>query len=158
MKDGSTSWSIVSWKEKFWGRFNIVCRSWGVTPSSPNQWGWANSWGIVQKNVWGRNLWELVSAFKNIDSTFTFLLTNNGRTDGYRINTASYYFTSFAFLPLLSAAKTVGNFPEPGNIVNLSSISGITKTSQRGQFSYNANKWVHLPWYNIQVVSADLGH
>lgn len=64
----------------------------------------------------------------------------HGRTNGYRINTASYYFTSFAFLPLLSAAKTVGNFPEPGNIVNLSSMSGITKTSQRGQFSYNANK------------------
>ncbi|KAE8539969.1 hypothetical protein D1P53_003907 [Cryptococcus gattii VGV] len=61
-------------------------------------------------------------------------------TNGYRINTASYYFTSFAFLSLLSAAKTVGNFPEPGNIVNLSSMSGITKTSQRGQFSYNANK------------------
>ncbi|ODN84509.1 hypothetical protein L202_00441 [Cryptococcus amylolentus CBS 6039] len=61
-------------------------------------------------------------------------------TDGYRINTASYYFTSFAFLPLLAAAKTVGGFSEPGNIVNLASMSGITKTSQRGQFSYNANK------------------
>ncbi|WVR05854.1 hypothetical protein IAU60_002880 [Kwoniella sp. DSM 27419] len=60
--------------------------------------------------------------------------------DGYRINTASYYFTAFAFLPLLSAAKTVGNYPEPGNIVNLGSMSGRTVTSQRGQFSYNANK------------------
>ncbi|WWC99642.1 hypothetical protein V866_006546 [Kwoniella sp. B9012] len=60
--------------------------------------------------------------------------------DAYRINTASYYFTSFAFLPLLSAAKTVGNFPEPGNILNLGSVSGICKTSQKGQFSYNANK------------------
>ncbi|OCF31136.1 short-chain dehydrogenase [Kwoniella heveanensis BCC8398] len=60
--------------------------------------------------------------------------------DAYRINTASYYFTSFAFLPLLAAAKTVGNFPEAGNILNLGSVSGITVTSQRGQFSYNANK------------------
>ncbi|WWC86207.1 uncharacterized protein L201_001080 [Kwoniella dendrophila CBS 6074] len=60
--------------------------------------------------------------------------------DAYRINTASYYFTAFAFLPLLSAAKTVGNYPEPGNILNLGSVSGITKTSQKGQFSYNANK------------------
>ncbi|WWC58600.1 uncharacterized protein I303_101143 [Kwoniella dejecticola CBS 10117] len=60
--------------------------------------------------------------------------------DGYRINTASYYFTSFAFLPLLAAAKTVGGYAEPGNILNLGSVSGITKTSQKGQFSYNANK------------------
>ncbi|WWC66349.1 uncharacterized protein I206_100250 [Kwoniella pini CBS 10737] len=60
--------------------------------------------------------------------------------NAYQINTASYYFTSFAFLPLLSAAKTVGGYPEPGNILNLGSVSGITKTSQKGQFSYNANK------------------
>ena len=40
--------------------------------------------------------------------------------DTYRINTASYFFTSFAFLPLLAAAKTVGNAPEPGNILNIS--------------------------------------
>ncbi|ORY27931.1 hypothetical protein BCR39DRAFT_536852 [Naematelia encephala] len=58
----------------------------------------------------------------------------------YRINTASYHFTTFALLPLLAAAKTVGNFPEPGNVVNLSSMSGITRTSQRGQFNYNASK------------------
>ncbi|KAK6904268.1 hypothetical protein L486_03851 [Kwoniella mangroviensis CBS 10435] len=58
----------------------------------------------------------------------------------YKINTASYHFTTFGFLPLLAAAKTVGGFPEPGNIVNLSSMSGITKTSQRGQFNYNAGK------------------
>lgn len=58
----------------------------------------------------------------------------------YKINTASYHFTSFAFLPLLAAAKSVGGYPEPGNIVNLSSMSGITKTSQRGQFNYNAGK------------------
>ncbi|WVQ85687.1 hypothetical protein IAT38_007853 [Cryptococcus sp. DSM 104549] len=61
-------------------------------------------------------------------------------TDAYRINTASYYFTTFAFLPLLAAATSVGKFGEPGNVVNLSSMSGITKTSQRGQFSYNSNK------------------
>ncbi|KAE8538170.1 hypothetical protein D1P53_005508 [Cryptococcus gattii VGV] len=60
--------------------------------------------------------------------------------DTYKINTASYHFTAFAFLPLLAAAKTVGGSPEPGNIVNLSSMSGITKTSQRGQFNYNAGK------------------
>lgn len=62
------------------------------------------------------------------------------RLDCYQINTASYYFTSFAFLPLLAAAKTAGGSSEPGNIINISSMSGITKTSQRGQFSYNAGK------------------
>lgn len=58
----------------------------------------------------------------------------------YRINTTSYYFTTFAFLPLLAAAKTVGGAPEPGNVLNISSMSGITKTSQRGQINYNASK------------------
>lgn len=60
--------------------------------------------------------------------------------DTYRINTASYYFTTMAFLPLLTAAKDVGKYPESGNVLNISSISGITKTSQRGQMNYNASK------------------
>ena len=62
------------------------------------------------------------------------------RLHTYQINCASYYFTTFAFLPLLAAAKTVGNYAEPGNIINIASISGITLTSQRGQFNYNASK------------------
>ena len=62
------------------------------------------------------------------------------RADTYQINCASYHFLSFAFLPLLAAAKTVGKFAEPGNIVNVASLSGITKTSQKGQFNYNASK------------------
>ncbi|KAM0693081.1 hypothetical protein Q7P36_007638 [Cladosporium allicinum] len=57
----------------------------------------------------------------------------------YKVNVASYYFTSAAFLPLLCAAKDNG-FPEVGSILNISSISGITKESQNGQFSYNASK------------------
>lgn len=40
--------------------------------------------------------------------------------DTYRINTASYFFTSFAFLPLLAKAKTEGGAVEPGNILNIS--------------------------------------
>lgn len=60
-------------------------------------------------------------------------------TSVYTINVASYYFTSVAFLPLLVAAKEHG-FPESGSILNVSSISGITKDSQNGQFSYNASK------------------
>lgn len=57
----------------------------------------------------------------------------------YKINVASYYFTSAAFLPLLVAARDHG-FSEAGSILNISSISGITKESQNGQFSYNASK------------------
>lgn len=57
----------------------------------------------------------------------------------YKVNVASYYFTSAAFLPLLCAARDHG-YPEAGSILNISSISGITKESQNGQFSYNASK------------------
>ncbi|OQO07176.1 hypothetical protein B0A48_07744 [Cryoendolithus antarcticus] len=57
----------------------------------------------------------------------------------YKVNVTSYYFTSAAFLPLLAAAKDNG-YPEAGSILNISSISGITKESQNGQFSYNASK------------------
>lgn len=62
-----------------------------------------------------------------------------GWTSMYAVNVASYYFCSAAFLPLLVAAKSHG-FEEAGNILNISSISGITKESQNGQFSYNASK------------------
>jgi len=58
----------------------------------------------------------------------------------YSVNVASYYFTSVAFMPLLCAARDHANFPEAGNILNISSLSGITKESQNGQFSYNASK------------------
>ncbi|CAK9781630.1 NAD(P)-binding protein [Cutaneotrichosporon oleaginosum] len=60
--------------------------------------------------------------------------------DAYRINTASYYFSTWAFVPLLCSAKTKGGAQEVGNVVNISSMSGITRTSQRGQFSYNCSK------------------
>lgn len=52
--------------------------------------------------------------------------------DTYTINTASYYFSTFAFLPLLCAAKATG---EAGNVILVSSMSGLTHTSQRGGVS-----------------------
>lgn len=52
----------------------------------------------------------------------------------------SVHFTTFAFLPLLAAAREIGSAPEPGNVINIASISGITYTSQGGQFSYNSTK------------------
>lgn len=57
----------------------------------------------------------------------------------YSVNVSSYYFTSVAFLPLLCATKEHG-YEQSGSILNISSISGITKESQNGQFSYNASK------------------
>ena len=54
-------------------------------------------------------------------------------TSIYKVNVASIFFTSVAFLPLLCAARDNG-YPEAGNILNISSISGITKESQWGQF------------------------
>ncbi|TIB94556.1 NAD(P)-binding protein [Wallemia mellicola] len=66
----------------------------------------------------------------------------------YAVNTASIYFTSVtsdiasqvsaAFLPLLMATRKYRCVS--GNIVNVTSMSGIMRTSQDGQFSYNANK------------------
>lgn len=65
---------------------------------------------------------------------------STNREETHRINTTSYHFLTFAFLPLLAAAKTIGGYAEPGNIVNIASLSGLCKTSQRGQFNYNSGK------------------
>ena len=56
-------------------------------------------------------------------------------TSIYEVNVASIYFVSIAFLPLLCAARDHG-YTEAGNIINISSISGLTKESQWGQFRY----------------------
>jgi len=58
--------------------------------------------------------------------------------DVLHINTSAIYFASVAFMPLLVAAK--GQFSSPGSILNVSSMSGITKQTQGGQFAYNAAK------------------
>jgi NAD(P)-dependent dehydrogenase (short-subunit alcohol dehydrogenase family) len=50
--------------------------------------------------------------------------------DTYRINTASYFFTSFAFLPLLAKAKTEGGAVEPGNILNIS-VSYVARSKSK---------------------------
>lgn len=96
-----------------------------------------NNHGVSQGNA---NIDAAEQTPEGISSTMFNDDTFDRWLDTYRINTASYYFTTFAFLPLLCAAKTVGGFPEPGNVVVISSMSGITKTSQRGQLNYNASK------------------
>jgi len=65
-------------------------------------------------------------------------------TDVYSTNVVGPYMLSLAFLPLLQKAseKTYG---WSSTIINITSISGMTKISQ-GHFSYNASKgaFIHL--------------
>lgn len=65
-------------------------------------------------------------------------------TDIYRTNVAAMYWTSVAFLPLLEAA-TKHHKGYSGCILNITSISGITKQAQN-HFAYNASKGaaIHL--------------
>ncbi|TIC41594.1 NAD(P)-binding protein [Wallemia mellicola] len=58
--------------------------------------------------------------------------------DPYAINVAAMYFTTAAFIPLLVNAQKYRD--ESGNVINVTSVSGIIKNSQDGQFSYNSNK------------------
>jgi NAD(P)-dependent dehydrogenase (short-subunit alcohol dehydrogenase family) len=59
-------------------------------------------------------------------------------TDTYRTNVPQLFFMTTAFLPLLQAAHQHNdNFS--GTVINISSISGIVKTSQH-HFAYNASK------------------
>ncbi|KAI4527135.1 NAD(P)-binding protein [Schizophyllum commune Loenen D] len=56
--------------------------------------------------------------------------------DVYRTNVIGHFFTSAAFIPLLSAATRPGH---TGTVINISSMSGITRTSQH-HFKYNVSK------------------
>jgi NAD(P)-dependent dehydrogenase (short-subunit alcohol dehydrogenase family) len=62
----------------------------------------------------------------------------------YRTNVASVYFMTTAFLPLLQKA-TEHNQGYSGTVINISSISGLVKTTQHHP-SYNASKaaLIHL--------------
>ncbi|EGO02249.1 hypothetical protein SERLA73DRAFT_133164 [Serpula lacrymans var. lacrymans S7.3] len=62
----------------------------------------------------------------------------------YRTNVIGYYFLTAAFLPLLNAA-TKSHSQHTGSVINISSISGITRTTQH-HFKYNVSKaaTIHL--------------
>ncbi|KAF2723324.1 short-chain dehydrogenase [Polychaeton citri CBS 116435] len=65
-------------------------------------------------------------------------------TDTYRTNVPQIYFMTTAFLPLLqNSSETHSGYS--GTVINISSISGIVKTSQH-HFAYNASKGaaIHL--------------
>ncbi|KAF8527214.1 NAD(P)-binding protein [Gautieria morchelliformis] len=76
----------------------------------------------------------------NVEDISKALFASDPKTwnEALNLNTSSMFFTSAAFLPLLVAAK--GSFSSPGSILNISSMSGITKQSQGGQFPYNTAK------------------
>jgi len=64
--------------------------------------------------------------------------------DVYRTNVTGYFFTTAAFIPLLSAASKSPS-SHTGSVINISSMSGITRTSQH-HFKYNVSKaaTIHL--------------
>lgn len=66
-------------------------------------------------------------------------------TDTYSTNVAAYYFVTVAFLPLLEAASN-SEKGFSGTVILITSMSGITKQSQGGMFSYNSSKGaaIHL--------------
>lgn len=74
-------------------------------------------------------------------------------TDLYRTNVAAAYFTTAAFLPLLQASSE--RHPGwSGTVINITSISGLIKTSQH-HFNYNASKAAanHL----TRMLAAEIG-
>jgi len=58
--------------------------------------------------------------------------------DTYRTNVPQIYFMTLAFLPLLQKA-TEHQYGYSGTVINITSISGLVKTSQH-HFAYNASK------------------
>lgn len=68
----------------------------------------------------------------------------------------SYFYTTVAFLPLLAAAKRPDH---TASVINISSMSGITRTSQH-HFMYNVSKaaTIHLNTLLAQELSKPAVH
>ncbi|KAE9393661.1 NAD(P)-binding protein [Gymnopus androsaceus JB14] len=64
--------------------------------------------------------------------------------DVYRTNVVGYFFMTAAFIPLLAATSSTHR-GRTAAVINITSISGITRTSQH-QFKYNVSKGaaIHL--------------
>jgi NAD(P)-dependent dehydrogenase (short-subunit alcohol dehydrogenase family) len=64
--------------------------------------------------------------------------------DVYRTNVIGHFFTTAAFIPLLAATHTI-HPDRTGAVINITSMSGITRTSQH-HFKYNVSKGaaIHL--------------
>ncbi|KAM0786220.1 hypothetical protein ACM66B_007023 [Microbotryomycetes sp. NB124-2] len=61
-------------------------------------------------------------------------------TDVVKTNLYSPWFVTAAFLPLLVKAREQKSPAEGASVINTTSISGLTKTSQNGQHIYNSSK------------------
>lgn len=61
-----------------------------------------------------------------------------GRGSSKTIFSSRHYFTAVAFIPLLAAASTLRP-NHTGSVINTSSMSGITRTTQH-HFMYNVSK------------------
>ncbi|EIW83268.1 NAD(P)-binding protein [Coniophora puteana RWD-64-598 SS2] len=67
----------------------------------------------------------------------------------YRTNVIGYFFVASAFIPLLAAArKNVGGHEYRASIINITSMSGMTRVSQ-SQFHYNASKGANIQLNNM---------
>lgn len=95
---------------------------------------------------------------KRVSGIVSFLeLTgiNDARITAFRTNVTANFFVAAAFIPLLHRAKDSPS-GHSGNIINISSLSGLTRRSQDGQFSYNVS--LHFPGFEyVQLFTVGVG-
>ncbi|KAI5801284.1 short chain dehydrogenase/reductase [Geopyxis carbonaria] len=105
-----------------------------------------NNAGIARekKSTAFRNVPDL--DFTSVDAIAKHLWTTGSPqewAETFETNVTAQFFTSVAFLPLLA----LGTQSTPGyssSIVNITSISGVLKSSSGGQFAYSASKAAFL--------------
>ncbi|RYP33740.1 hypothetical protein DL767_004607 [Monosporascus sp. MG133] len=76
-------------------------------------------------------------AFGN--AMFAESIEDGWQREAFLTNSASPYFVTAAFLPLLAKAAQ-GPAGRVGSVINNTSVSGLLRMTQNGQFSYNASK------------------
>lgn len=109
-----------------------------LTKNGPNQAG-------IARDVHTKHSTNGEPDLNSASSISTHLLQSESSdwSTTFETNVTAQYFTSAAFLPLLS----LGNENTPGyssSIVNIASISGVMKGSSGGQFAYAASKAAFL--------------
>lgn len=112
---------------------DVLVNNAGISPHTSDVEKGQESAEALQKELWAEKQedWEAtfrtnVIGYVPLQPFLRLSLTDRGR----------YFFTTVAFLPLLSAAGTSGH---TGSVINISSISGITRTTQH-HFMYNTSK------------------
>ncbi|KAF8415592.1 hypothetical protein EV426DRAFT_629568 [Tirmania nivea] len=106
---------------------------------------------------------EVKVDFKDPQSLAAYMLRAESEkwTETFTVNVTSQYLTSATFLPLLGRALTSSTSSPKKyspSIVIVSSISGVTKSSSRGQFAYSASKAASLQLtQNLATTLKDAG-